>query len=212
MRRLRQNMQCSLVVEDATIACLVVGVHRESVLLAPMSARRFHMLAGQTRRAELSFHDRRGALVMLSGVVVIDQRHQELRFVVTDGVQVPEPRGTLRVWTRVDATVTARHDDGSASGPSVVTPTVELSSTGMTLRDAPALDGGVSFDVELPLPDEREEPLRMHFVALRRGPGTLHGRLEGTPQEQLRLETWLLSLRRTETRREIARHTHRDVA
>lgn len=214
MRRLRQNMHCSLVVEDTTIGCLVVGVHRDAVLLAPMSTRRFHAVAGQTRRAELSFYDRRGALVMLSGVAVIDQRNEELRFVVTDGVQLPEPRGTLRLPLQIEATVTALDADGAAGaagGPTVTTTTIELSSTGMSLRDLPALDGGFSFDVQLAIPDDHQDALTMRFAVLRRGAGTLHGRLDGTPEGRLRLETWLLGLRRSETRREIVRRSKQEA-
>jgi hypothetical protein len=214
MRRLRPNMECSLAIEDAWITCLVVGVHREAALLQPVNNRRFHALVGQAKRAELSFHDRHRRLVMLTGVALIDQRHNELRFVVTDNVQLPEPRETLRVDLELEATVVPVDADGRPAGPQATTTTVDLSCGGMTLRDAPALDGGEAFDVRIALPGDDATPLELRFHVLRRGRGTLHGRFDAERPVLTRVEEHLLEVRRAATRREIARRaaTQRDAA
>ena len=200
MKRLRENAACSVHADGQWLDCRALGVHDGTALLHPVSPRRLFALPDVVHGAELSFEDARGALVMLSGACVVDRRQLELRFVVTDGVQMPDPRGAMRVEVVLDVLAEPLGPDGAPTGERLTTRTVEVSATGMSIRAVDGLADTDAVAVELAIPDD-QPPLRARFDVVRRTPEALHGRLQLSPEGALRLEVHLLDQRRFNVRR-----------
>ena len=147
MRRLRERQDVTLLVGATQLRCRVVAVNRAEAALQPIVAPRVSRQEVEGPASLIFGH--KGILVALKGRVHwSDDSHDDLRFAVRDGVQVPQQRSSSRLQIPLGVRV-----DGSPAR------TVDISADGLSLDGGTFGAADASVDLELDLPDH-EPPLR----------------------------------------------------
>ena len=143
----------TLLVGATQLRCRVVAVNRDEAALQPIVAPRVSRseLEGQ---ASLIF-GHRGALVALKGRARWGEQDDDLRFVVRDGVQVPQQRSASRLRIPLDVVIDGRQAR-----------TVDISVAGLSLEGGGFGVPGTELALEVDLPDH-ESALRCAGTVVR---------------------------------------------
>ena len=150
MRRLREQQDVTLLVGATQLRCRVVAINRDEAALKPVTRPRVsrHELEGA---ASLIF-GHQGILVALKGRAHWADEHDDLRFTVRDGVQIPQQRSASRLRIPLDVTLV------TPGGEATRARTVDISATGMSVAGSGFGAADDELGVELELPDH-EPPL-----------------------------------------------------
>jgi hypothetical protein len=186
MRRLRERQVVELGIGRYRVECRVVAINHDQAALAPLGAG----LPSFVAEATLTFRHDRG-VAALRGVVRSAGESGDLRFTVSDGVQVKQARKASRLPIELPVTFT-RLD---VSGPPVAACTTDVSATGLAARTQGLGDRGERVRVRLELPVG--DPLEVDGLVARRTPWITAVRFDGfaRPDEE-RLEGFLLAIQR----------------
>ena len=129
------------------LRCRVVAINRDEAALQPIIAPRVSRQEIEGPASLIFGH--KGVLVALKGRVHwSDETHDDLRFAVRDGVQVPQQRSASRLQIPLDARV-----DGVAAR------TIDVSADGLSLEGGSFGPATATVELELDVPDH-EPPLR----------------------------------------------------
>ncbi|MGA2928289.1 MAG: PilZ domain-containing protein, partial [Solirubrobacteraceae bacterium] len=132
------------------IDCIVASVLGPTATLIPVREvlpETLELLeAGSPAYLSFTHH---GALVALRGVAsAASASGDEVYFVVTDGVQVPQRRGAERVPLITHAQLQTIDDAGNAIGPTIDTVTANLSSGGALIAVRPGIGESPRFAIQ----------------------------------------------------------------
>ena len=174
----------TLLVGTTYVECRVIAVTTADVALQPV-------VAPQFKREELSkpaslmfMHD--GVLVVLKGAARWnDFAQQDLRFMVVDGVQLPQARRASRLRIPLDVTV-----DGSHAR------TNDVSVDGLSIEGERFGEAGAAVDLWIEVPGE-EIPIRTSASVVRVSDGVTAVRFIGLPErDRGRLERFIFAVQR----------------
>jgi PilZ domain len=184
VRRLRDRQDVTLLVGSTYVECRVIAVTTAEAALQPL-------LQPEFKREELSkpaslmfMHE--GLLVVLKGHARWnDLRQQDLRFMVADGVQVPQQRRSSRLRIPLGVTV----NGVSAS-------TYDISADGLSLEGEIFGEPGAALDLWIEVPGE-DVPLRTAGSVIRSRDGLTAVRFVGlVPRDRERLERFIFAVQR----------------
>jgi hypothetical protein len=150
MRRLRQQQRVDIHLdsEDEILGCRLATVEGSVATLSRVGYASAEVLERLIPAASgyLVF-DYRGTTVALKGIATVSTAEsEELAFVVTDGVQLPERRSNERVPLQA----AVRISDPSGAGHGLIeTVTENVSLTGALIERRDGLEGEKSFGLEL---------------------------------------------------------------
>jgi hypothetical protein len=144
VRRLRELQPVRVAVGGTVVDCRVAALTHDEAALVITRLRRGTAPPIFAHDALLAFTHGPG-LVVLKGDLRRGRADGDLRFTVTDGVQVPSPRRASRLIVRLPVTV--RRGEGEP----VETETADLSATGMGVRATNVGEVGERVGVDLTL-------------------------------------------------------------
>lgn len=172
MRRLshQQSVQIHLDHGDEVLTCRVTRVEGALATLTRTHHASRELLAQLIPAASgLLVFDHRGTTVALKGLATASTTEgEDVAFVVTDGVQLPERRSNERVPLHARVRI-LRAGVGAAGHDGIETATENVSLTGALLEDRAGLDDAQPFNLELFL-DPKVAPIRCAAVIARRTP------------------------------------------
>jgi hypothetical protein len=146
MQRLREHQRVVIVAGDAVAECRVAAIADAAAALVVVRQGGHGPLPDGASDAELAFEHGPG-LVVLRGTLTRGATGEDLRFAVTDGVQLAARRRNSRL--RVEVPVTLRH----AGGAELATVSADLSATGVGVQVTGVADRGARLRVRIELPD-----------------------------------------------------------
>jgi hypothetical protein len=158
VKRLRERQVVGLGIGSHWVECRVVAVNRDEAALAPLGlARRIELPAFRTA-ASLRF-EHGDTPVLLKGEVRRGQAADDLRFAVSDGVQLRQARRAARL--RIELPITLGETD---------TTTLDIAGKGLSARTpgGPAGAPGATLALRLTLPGQ--DPLRTDALVVRTTP------------------------------------------
>jgi hypothetical protein len=153
VRRLREQQDVTLLVGATQLRCRVVAVNGDEAAIKPFTAPR--VSRQELEGAASLIFNHRGILVALKGRARWGVEDDDLRFVVRDGVQVPQQRAASRLRIPLDVTVLTAH------GPRVEGRTIDVSSAGLSLAGGGFGERDATIGLEIDLPDHHE-PIACH--------------------------------------------------
>jgi PilZ domain len=184
VRRLRERQDVTLLVGSTYVECRVINVTMAEAALQPLVKPDFKRDELSKPASIMFVHD--GLLVVLKGHArwsTVEQ--QDLRFMVADGVQVPQQRRSARLRIPLDVSV-----DGSASR------TYDISRDGMSLAGDRFGAAGAALDLWIEIPGE-EIPIRTTGSVVRTGDGMTAVRFIGlNDRDRGRLERFIFAVQR----------------
>lgn len=153
MRRLREQQDVTLLVGATQLRCRVVAVNGDEAALKPSTAPRVSRQELQGAASLIFGH--RGSLVALKGRASWGVEEDDLRFMVRDGVQVPQQRVASRLRIPLDVTVL------TPEGERVHGRTIDVSSAGLSLAGGGFGERDADVGLEIDVPDHHQ-PLACH--------------------------------------------------
>ncbi len=148
----------TLLVGATQLRCHVVAVNGEEAALRPSVAPRVSRQELEGAASLIFGH--RGSLVALKGRASWGAEADDLRFVVRDGVQVPQQRSSSRLRIPLDVTVL------TPEGHRVQGRTIDVSSDGLSLAGGGFGEADALIGLEIDLPDHHQ-PLACHARVVR---------------------------------------------
>ena len=158
MKRLSEQQDVTLLVGATQLRCRVVAINGDEAALRPSTAPRVSRQEVEGAASLMFAH--RGSFVALKGRASWGEEADDLRFVVRDGVQVPELRQASRLRIPLEATVL------SAFGERLHAQTMDVSATGVSLAGGGFGAPGDDIGIEIELPDHGG-PLACHARLVR---------------------------------------------
>ena len=153
MRRLHEQQDVTLLAGATQLRCRVVAVNGEEAALRPLTAPRVSRQELEGAASMIFGHH--GILVALKGRASWGPEEDDLRFMVRDGVQVPQQRSASRLRIPLDVTVL------TPEGQRVHARTIDVSSVGLSLAGGGFGDREAVVGIEIDVPDEHQ-PLACH--------------------------------------------------
>ena len=147
VRRLRERQDVTLLVGATQLRCRVVAINSDEAALRPSTAPRVSRQELEGAASLIFGH--RGNLIALKGRASWGEEEDDLRFVVRDGVQVPQQRTASRLRIPLDVTVL------TPDGDRVQGQTLDVSAAGCSLAGSGYGAPGDELDVEIDLPDHQ---------------------------------------------------------
>ncbi len=148
----------TLLVGATQLRCHVVAVNGEEAALRPSTAPRVSRQELEGAASLIFGH--RGILVALKGRASWGVEEDDLRFVVRDGVQVPQQRSSSRLRIPLDVTVL------TPDGLRVQGQTIDVSSDGLSLAGGGFGEADDVVGLEIDVPDHHH-PLACHARVVR---------------------------------------------
>jgi PilZ domain len=174
----------TLLVGTTYVECRIINVTTAEAALQPLVKPEFKREELSKPASLMFLHD--GLLVVLKGHARWnDLNQQDLRFMVVDGVQVPQPRRSARLRIPLDV-----HVNGTA------TRSYDVSRDGISLEGETFGDEGAALDMWIQIPGD-EIPIRTTGRVLRAGDGVTAVRFVGlNDRDRGRLEQFIFAVQR----------------
>ena len=153
MRRLREQQDVTLLVGATQLRCRVVAVNRDEAALKPFTAPRVSRQELEGAASLIFAH--KNIIVALKGRARWGVEVDDLRFMVRDGVQVPQQRSASRLRIPLDVTVLTK------AGERVQARTLDVSAVGLSLSGGGFGEPDDAVGLEIDVPDN-EAPIACH--------------------------------------------------